>query len=313
MFIGSEQSTLHGVNDVWFTVIYHGETMSEKQFKSPLVSCITCKKQYSSQGIFGHFFANHDPVGITKMAEVRQMGTDASFRNTEFQKTNKRPTEPKKLKKCHNDGCDNHTSNNKFCSKKCSAIVSNLSRTNESRLKQAKTLMDNKKKLGSTPKQKVPKPLKIRHCAVCGRIDETRGHFQSDTCSFCSKSLTYRGQCEFKFNLKNYPNEFDFQLLTEHGMFNPKNNPKGVSRDHMLSVQYGKDNRIDPKIISHPANCKLMLQGDNTRKQGNSCITYDELIDRITEWDLKYPPKHKDAGRGNAPRSVGLMRPSGST
>ena len=288
MFIGSEQSTLHGVNDVWFTVIYHGETMSEKQFKSPLVSCITCKKQYSSKGIFSHFFANHDPVGITKMAEVRKMGTDASFRDVEFQKTHNSP-KVKTEHKCSNPSCENLTST-KYCGHSCAAIVSNLCRTEESYQKQVKTLLENKRKSGWSPKQKVSRPreLKFRNCAVCGRIDETKGHFQSDTCSFCSKSLTYRGQCEFKFNLKDYPNEFDFQLLTEHGMFHPKNNPKGVSRDHMLSVQYGKDNRIDPKIISHPANCKLMLQGDNTRKQSESSITLEELMIRIAEWDCKY-------------------------
>lgn len=58
--------------------------------------------------------------------------------------------------------------------------------------------------------------------------------------------------------------------------------------DHMLSVKYGKSNRILPEIIAHPANCRLILQGDNSRKQANSCITYDELLIRISKWNSKY-------------------------
>jgi hypothetical protein len=180
---------------------------------------------------------------------------------------------------CGNPECTELTST-KFCSKKCSGIVSNKNRSRESYQKIQKSVR--------CPKIKLPKPIKQRICVCCGKVDLTTGHFQSDKCSFCNDSLTYRRQCEFKFNLKDYPNEFDFKLLTEHGMFSPQKNPKGISRDHMVSVQYGKENRIDPKIISHPANCKLMLQGDNTRKQSESSITYEELIERIQVWDNKY-------------------------
>lgn len=76
----------------------------------------------------------------------------------------------------------------------------------------------------------------------------------------------------------------------------------------MLSISYGKKHKIDPSILSHPANCKLMLQSENKAKQHYSSITLTELLLRIQEWDAKY----YDAGRGNDPRSVRLMRPSGS-
>ena len=100
--------------------------------------------------------------------------------------------------------------------------------------------------------------------------------------------MMYRLLCTFKFNLKDYPDEFDFKILNEHGMFHPVKNPKGVSRDHILSVQFGKDNQIDPRIISHPANCRLILQSENTRKGSNSNITLEELLVKIEEWDRKY-------------------------
>ena len=251
--------------------------MSEKQYTSPLVSCICCREVKSAKGIFSHFFANHDSEGILKMTEIRQKGTAATFNNPEFQIKYQKPKKSKSTHKCHNPDCVEFTTNNKYCSRQCGAIVNNQHRSGESRTK-FKSI-------------KAPKPTNSRTCVCCNRVETTKGRFQSDKCSFCNDSLTYRGQCEFKFNLKDYPSEFDFRLLNEHGMFSPRNNPKGVSRDHMLSVRYGKDNKIDPKIISHPANCRLMLQGDNTRKQSESSITLNELMIRIAEWDSKYPSK----------------------
>jgi predicted nucleic acid-binding Zn ribbon protein len=179
-------------------------------------------------------------------------------------------------------------SNNKFCSRSCAATFNNKLKTPESRKKQADTLIRNKIKSGWVPKKKENPVPRKRVCIICNRIDYTNAHFQSDKCKFCNDSLTYRHECKFKFDLRKFPTEFNLKLLEEKGMFNPKTNPKGVSRDHMLSVEYGKKNQIDPKIISHPANCKLITQGENTKKQSKCSITYPELIERIKQWDIKY-------------------------
>lgn len=266
-------------------------------YKSPLCSCIICHATKSAAGIFGHYYSKHDPVGSAIMADIRRKGTDATFRDPEFvKKNNQRRNESKPLKIfkniCNNTLCSKPTNNSKFCSHRCSAIVTNGNRTNESYKKQAATLIENRRRAGLESKKKPRErkqklPMK-RICTECGKIDFTMGRFQSDKCSFCSDSLTYRNQCKFKFSLKDFPEEFDFELLNEHGMFNPQKNPKGVSRDHMLSVHYGKMHRISPEIISHPANCRLVLQGDNTRKQSDSSITYENLIIRIKQWDIKY-------------------------
>lgn len=260
-------------------------------YKSPLCSCIKCGVLKSAKGIFSHYFSNHDPEGMVIMANIRNSGTNATFRNAEFIKQNKRQVKIKENYTCNNVGCSNLTSS-KYCSKRCSAIANNSKRTSETYKKQAKTLIENKLKSGWGPKEKQyivkSRTSKKRVCIECEKIDNTFGRFQSNKCSFCNDSLAYRRQCEFKFNLNDYPDEFDFKLLSEHGMFHPKQNPKGVSRDHMLSVQYGKINRIPPNIIAHPANCRLVLQSDNTRKQSNSCITYEELLIRIDAWNFKY-------------------------
>lgn len=103
--------------------------------------------------------------------------------------------------------------------------------------------------------------------------------------------VNYRADCKFNFNLSDYPEEFDFQLVTEHGWYSAKNrgnNIYGVSRDHMLSVRHGFDNDIDPKILAHPANCKLMLHSDNVSKLSKCSITLDELLIKIAEWDKQY-------------------------
>ena len=267
----------------------------KKQHATPLISCISCHKEYSTKGIFSHFFATHDPVGNKIMNAIRKKGTDRSFRNPDFRGQYKKPNAII-AHKCFNPECENMTKN-KFCSCRCSAIVCNKNRTKEVYEKQARTLLETKRKNGWSPKENitVPIPRKRRTCSVCGKIEETNGRFQSETCSYCNDSLTYRNSCGFTFNLKIYPEEFDLALLTEHGMFNPKTNQGGVSKDHMVSVGYGKKNQIDPKIMSHPANCRLMLHHDNAKKQSNSSLTYEELLIRIAEWDAKYPKQGQDS------------------
>lgn len=94
----------------------------------------------------------------------------------------------------------------------------------------------------------------------------------------------YKQDCLFKFNLADYPNYFDFSLIEKYGWYSPtnkKNNLEGVSRDHMLSVREGFELGIDPKLISHPANCRLMKHTDNISKNKKSVITVEELLEKI--------------------------------
>lgn len=102
---------------------------------------------------------------------------------------------------------------------------------------------------------------------------------------------TYRKRALFNFNLSEYPEEFDFTLIERYGWYkasNHGNNLNGVSRDHMVSIRFGFDNKIDPSIISHPANCKLMRHNDNVSKYTECQITLEELLERIKKWDEKY-------------------------
>ena len=45
---------------------------------------------------------------------------------------------------------------------------------------------------------------------------------------------------------------------------------------------------IDPSVISHPANCRLILQSNNSSKKNKNDISLSQLIKLIEIWDLKY-------------------------
>jgi len=98
----------------------------------------------------------------------------------------------------------------------------------------------------------------------------------------------YRKECGFRFSLDTFKKIEGFNLLIEYGAYNVKTNVNGVSRDHMLSVDYGYKNSIPPEIIRHPANCKIMFHKENSIKNFKSSITYEELLQRINVWNEKY-------------------------
>lgn len=139
-------------------------------------------------------------------------------------------------------------------------------------------------------------PTKI--CGFCGNKFSGRNKYCSIECSKNKKRehiddyVKYKLDSKFKFNLSDYTNEFDFSLIEKYGWYKAKNNGNnlgGVSRDHMLSVNEGYRLGIDTYYISHPANCKLMIHTDNISKNKKSSITKEELIERVNDWNKKYP------------------------
>jgi len=137
-------------------------------------------------------------------------------------------------------------------------------------------------------------------CKGCGNIFQKNRNDLSYCSSECRKSFRrknmdeyqkYRLDANFKFNLADYPDEFDFTLVKEHGWYSPtnkNNNLGGVSRDHMFSVREGFEMGINPELISHPANCRLMIHTDNISKNKKSIITIEDLLDRIKKFEDKY-------------------------
>jgi len=191
-----------------------------------------------------------------------------------------------------------------FCSRKC-ANSHQVSDTTKNKIKQSvdrffeatkdERLAANKKysKICKTCNCEFELTYLSRKRSYCSEKCKKNRILPSKTNKRTNESLQeYRRLCAFKFNLADYPNEFDFDLIREYGWYKPKNkgnNLNGVSRDHLISVRYGFDNKIDPKILSHPANCKLMQHNNNVSKYTTCELSLEQLLERIDQWNEKYP------------------------
>lgn len=100
----------------------------------------------------------------------------------------------------------------------------------------------------------------------------------------------YRKECRFSFSVYNEPNIISYELLKTYKFSTPQNklpNELYIHRDHMYSVSDGFINNVDPKILSHPANCEIMLETNNIKKGSKSSITLEHLMFRINHWNDK--------------------------
>ena len=190
-----------------------------------------------------------------------------------------------------------------FCSRKC---ANSRIMTEDKRLKIS---VGNKK----SEKLKIANSIgrgRIRRnnlcsCKYCKITYSTlnRKTYCSDECKRKSKIKDYtqlkyyKTAASFKFNLATYKNEFNFGLIDLFGWYKAKNNGDnlgGVSRDHIFSVNEGFKRNINPLILAHPANCRLMIHTDNISKNKKSDITLEDLLEKIKLFDLKYGNFYKE-------------------
>ena len=148
--------------------------------------------------------------------------------------------------------------NGDFCSKECARkYASKFANTEIKRLEKSNTVRNN---------LNIPK---------INSLDERN-----------SKSVYYI-QCRFTFGF-SLPQIQGYELYKKYGTFS-KENPNGVSRDHMISRYYGWTHKIPPEIIRHPANCRIMKQSDNYKKYTSCSITLEQLYERIDLWNKGLP------------------------
>jgi hypothetical protein len=95
----------------------------------------------------------------------------------------------------------------------------------------------------------------------------------------------FRDKCKFKFTREQMIKIPGFNLIDTIGMYHPTKNPKGLDRDHIISVEAAWRNGWDPSNISHPANCQLIPHIDNVKKNSACGMEYQDLLDRIENWD----------------------------
>lgn len=174
--------------------------------------------------------------------------------------------------------------NNKYCSISCASKITNSV----------------PRKRGPTASVKYPySTIKFLLCNYTNQYYSNRNRDGSiRRCSPYIKTIKekYYSDCRFKFNVYHYPEEFDLFLIEKYGWYTcpglkRKGHPKnlgGVSRDHIISINHGFINNIDPYIISHPANCQIMLHSENKIKDNKSNLTLDQLLSKINLWNIKY-------------------------
>jgi len=210
--------------------------------------------------------------------------------------------DPKRCKFCNEIiSFSKKNDNYSFCSHSCSASFNNKSERSEETKVRISNGIKNFIKINGifgalSPKNSSHETIKI--CTNCDGVFSGKNKlFCSDKCRKIFNSIgvnkysQYRVLSNFKFNLSDYKEEFDFILIEKYGWYSPsnkKNNLDGVSRDHMLSVREGFELGIDPKLISHPANCRLIKHTDNISKNKKSIITNEELLERIRKFEEKY-------------------------
>lgn len=175
------------------------------------------------------------------------------------------------MKKCATCGKSTYKPNRRIYTKYCNLEC----RNNDPKYWKAISSTKSKQVVSEKQKAKISESLK--------RYYKDNPRPKKDNETFDS----YKARCAFKFNVYDYPDKFDLHLVESHGWYKPSNkgnNLSGVSRDHMISVKYGFENNVDPEIISHPANCRLMIHSKNSSKCANCSITLDELLERIEKW-----------------------------
>ena len=212
--------------------------------------------------------------------------------------------DPKVCKNCNTIIPYSLRKSNLFCNKSCAAKFNN-SKKDWSKIK-----------TGPPPKPKIPKSKISR---VGTPFKKGSSLFNADgpytkiylcTCKHTGKkwysptvktihpsaTLTkklYSYQSRFTFSIRSYPEWFSYasDLINTNGWYsaaNRGNNLSGCSRDHLYSVSDGYKNNVDPKIISHPANCQIIPHRKNQSKNKKSVITLIELEERIKKFNQMY-------------------------
>lgn len=209
------------------------------------------------------------------------------------------------IKNCKNCNTEiiNGDSRKIFCSKSCSAIYNNKNRKGEKRhiseegKKNIRNARNNRLGITEIINSYYSNPKTCKHCNSVLEFKFRKRVFCNIKCknTYNQKNMSeyqiYHSKCKFDFNLKTYKDEFDFSIVKKYGWYSPtnkNNNLNGISRDHIISISFGFENNIDPKLISHPANCKLMQQKMNSSKHKKCDLNINDLVIKINNWNNKY-------------------------
>jgi hypothetical protein len=97
----------------------------------------------------------------------------------------------------------------------------------------------------------------------------------------------------FTFDPFEHPDIFGTEKLAwcaAIGSFNPKSKKPGWVKDHKVSVSAAIRNGYDCYYITHPLNCELMTNSENSRKKDRCSLTYAELVALVDHYENGKPP-----------------------
>lgn len=244
--------------------------------------CIICRKETNQLGIKTHFLRAHSDSTLWDNTTKQKN----NLKQLNIEKYNINP----KLCNCCSKPLSYEQRTNSFCSSSCSAQTNNSGRVMASATKE-KLKQHFKRKFKHRP-EIVGEYSKLWYakCLHCGI------QFYSAKRSFVCKEhqhLKYnhnRHLYSFTFNVHHYPDLFDLEVLKQLGWYSPGgkkaiSNPNGLSRDHKVSVSSARINNYDPYYITHPCNCALITQKENSAKNSKSSISYEELVRLVDEYD----------------------------
>lgn len=193
--------------------------------------------------------------------------------------------------------CGIITRNPMFCSHSCSTIVHNSARSKKVIISKSKKIKSIRKFYGNDSwKNFIVGPYIIIYkniCAKTGIIFYSKS-YQKYHPSTSTERQYYASLCKFRFSISQFPSWFNNELIIKYGWYSTPGSKKGiknlngVSRDHRISIEYGWLTNIDPKLISHPANCQLIPHKENQHKNVKSSITLEELLNEIQYFGILY-------------------------
>jgi hypothetical protein len=283
-------------------------------------SCTICRKECSTKGISIHHYNAH--TAKNKEIKINYKAFDVAL-----SKCKTYYTTPNRCDQCNTE-LNWFNRNNKFCGHGCSAIYSNSKRVDDGYILSKETKSKITSSLYKFSATKTPTILcvscgklhtskeKAKNCCKLTKIKHQ--HIKQEivgmytkiflcTCKHCAgkfyaksalqyctnhrtESRNNRMFYKFNFNVYDFPELFDLDLLNKIGFYAPGGksgnwNPNGMSRDHKVSVSDAIKFGYDRFYISHPLNCELMPHKENTIKKGHSSISYSDLVKSVDMYE----------------------------
>ena len=273
--------------------------------------CLICKREMSVKGIHTHLMRTHgseeekSKFHLFTKEDIMKGKENNNHLKQRIERAKKQNT--KICSWCNNTFTARYK---KFCNNSCAAHFKNAHRDHTSiQQKRIETIRSTNPEWGEGKTSPTIKKVKTKaqkkskqyvkegpfcvlyncKCKMCKK--QMLLQHKRQFCDACSINHTnLRMQYQFRFNVYNFPELFDLNLLAKQGWYSPKGksgkwNPNGLSRDHKVSVHEAIMNNYDLFYITHPLNCDLIPHSQNNHKKTKSSLLYDDLVKMVDEYE----------------------------